>query len=96
MENLAKTCEQCHPGAGVQFAKGFLGHKEADPAHIPQVYWGEKFFFVFTRATLAGGVVLVVGPFWRRGVVDRIKRRRKPPEKEPREQQGDEGQDEEE
>jgi hypothetical protein len=79
MENLAKTCEQCHPGAGVEFAKGFLGHKEADPGHIPQVFWGERFFFLFTRVVLAGGVVLVVAPFWRMGV-DRIKRRRKPPE----------------
>jgi hypothetical protein len=81
MENLAKTCEQCHPGAGVEFAKGFLGHKEADPGHVPQVFWGERFFFLFTRVVLAGGVVLVVAPFWRMGV-DRIKRRRKPPEKE--------------
>ncbi len=81
MENLAKTCEQCHAGAGVEFAKGFLGHKEADPAHIPQVFWGERFFFVFTRVVLAGGVVLVVAPFGRRGV-DVIKRRRKPPKKE--------------
>ncbi len=81
MENLAKTCEQCHPGAGVDFAAGFLGHKEADTDHIPQVFWGERFFFVFTRVVLAGGVVLVAAPFWRWGV-DRIKRRRKPPEKE--------------
>lgn len=81
MENLAKTCEQCHPGAGVEFAEGFLGHKEADSRHIPQVYWGEKFFFVFTRVVLAGGVVLVVGPFGRWGV-EQIKRRRKPPRKE--------------
>ena len=81
MENLAKTCEQCHPGAGVEFAKGFLGHKEADPGHIPQVFWGERFFFVFTRVVLAGGVVLVVAPIGRMGI-DRIKRRRKPPEKE--------------
>jgi len=81
MENLAKTCEQCHPGAGVEFAEGFLGHKEADSRHIPQVYWGEKFFFVFTRVVLAGGVVLVVGPFGRWGV-EQIKRRRKPPGKE--------------
>jgi hypothetical protein len=81
MENLAKTCEQCHAGAGVEFAKGFLGHKEADPSHVPQVFWGERFFFLFTRVVLAGGVVLVVAPFWRMGV-DRIKRRRKPPEKE--------------
>ncbi len=24
LDNLAKTCEQCHPGAGVEFASGFL------------------------------------------------------------------------
>jgi hypothetical protein len=82
MENLAKTCEQCHPGAGVEFAKGFLGHKEAEPNHIPEVFWGEKFFFVLTRAVLAGGVLLVVAPFGRWGV-DRVKSRRKPHKEEP-------------
>lgn len=81
MENLAKTCEQCHPGAGVEFAQGFLGHKEADTDHIPQVYWGERFFYVFTRVVLAGGVVLVVAPFGR-WALDKVKGRRKPPDKE--------------
>jgi len=81
MENLAKTCEQCHPGAGVEFAKGFLGHKEADPSFVPQVYWGEKFFFVFTRVVLAGGILMVVMPVGRWGV-GRIKRNGKPPKKE--------------
>jgi hypothetical protein len=81
MDNLAKTCEQCHPGAGVEFAKGFLGHKEADSRHIPQVFWGEKFFFVFTRVVLGGGMLLVVAPFGRWGV-EQFKRRRKPPRKE--------------
>ncbi len=76
MENLAKTCEQCHTGAGVEFAKGFLGHKEADMSHVPQVFFGEKFFFVFTRVVLAGGVILVVAPFGRK-IVDRVK----PPKK---------------
>jgi nitrate/TMAO reductase-like tetraheme cytochrome c subunit len=78
MANLAKTCEQCHPGAGVEFAKGFLGHKEADPSHVPQVFWGEKFFFVFTRLVLGFGVVLVAAPIGRRLVVDRIKPPKKP------------------
>jgi hypothetical protein len=77
MENLAKTCEQCHPGAGVEFAKGFLGHKAAEPDNIPQVFWGEKFFYYLTRVVLASGVILVAGPLWRLGVVDTIKRRRK-------------------
>jgi nitrate/TMAO reductase-like tetraheme cytochrome c subunit len=81
MENLAKTCEQCHPGAGVEFAKGFLGHKEAEPDHIAPVFWGEKFFYVFTRVVLAGGVVLVAAPFGR-SIVNRVKRRREPPKKE--------------
>lgn len=81
MENLAETCEQCHPGAGVEFAQSFLGHKEADPDYVPQVYWGERFFYVFTRLVLAGGVVLVVAPFWRWGL-DKVKQRRKPPKDE--------------
>jgi nitrate/TMAO reductase-like tetraheme cytochrome c subunit len=87
MDNLAKTCEQCHPGAGIEFAKGFLGHQEAEPDHIPAVFWGEKFFFVFTRVVLAGGVVLVVAPLGRR-VVDRVR----PPKNKPptEEQQQDE------
>ncbi len=68
MENLARTCEQCHPGAGTRFASGFLGHKGAELNHIPQVYWGEKFFWVLTRATLAMGVLLVITPFGRWGV----------------------------
>ena len=81
MENLAQTCEQCHAGAGVEFAKGFLGHKAADPSFVPQVYWGEKFFYVFTRVILAGGVLMVVMPLGRWGV-GRIKRNGKPPKKE--------------
>ncbi|GEM_PF-1414247 len=58
--NLAKTCEQCHPGAGVTFAAGFLGHKEADPKFLPAVYWGERFFFVFTRIVLGMGILMVL------------------------------------
>ena len=86
MENLAKTCEQCHPGAGVEFAKGFLGHKEADPGFVPQVFWGERFFYVLTRVVLAGGVILVAGPFARRGVDSVRKRRRKPPKNDNEEE----------
>jgi hypothetical protein len=83
MANLAKTCEQCHPGAGVEFAKGFLGHKEADPTHVPQVFWGEKFFFVFTRLVLGFGVILVAAPIGRRVVVDRIKPPKTPAAEKP-------------
>ncbi|OFV81938.1 MAG: hypothetical protein A2W26_09010 [Acidobacteria bacterium RBG_16_64_8] len=81
MENLAKTCEQCHQGAGVDFASGFLGHKEANLDHVPQVFWGERFFYVFTRVVLGGGVLMVAMPIGR-WAVDRAKGKRKPPEEE--------------
>jgi hypothetical protein len=81
MENLAKTCEQCHPGAGAEFASGFLGHREAEPSFIPQVYWGEKFFFVFTRVVLGGGILMVLLPVGRMAA-GRIKRKAKPPKNE--------------
>jgi hypothetical protein len=68
MDNLVKTCEQCHPGAGVKFASGFLGHKAADPTFLPQVYWGEKFFSILIRVVLAGGVLLVALTIGRWGV----------------------------
>lgn len=59
ISNLANTCEKCHPGAGVTFASGFLGHKEANPDFLPTVYWGERFFYVLTRAVLAMGALMV-------------------------------------
>ena len=97
MSNLARTCEQCHPGAGTRFASGFLGHKGAELNHVPEVYWGEKFFYVLTRATLAMGVLLVITPFGRWGV-DKIRggkkrgrRRAKAPDQteEPVSEEGD-------
>ena len=59
VDNLAKTCEQCHPGAGVQFAKSFLGHKEASVQDSPVVFYAEKFFFILTTSVLGLGIFLV-------------------------------------
>jgi hypothetical protein len=60
LESLATTCEKCHPGAGIEFAKGFLGHKEASPQNIPAVYYAEKFFAVLLVTVLGIGAILVV------------------------------------
>lgn len=68
MQHLAQTCDQCHPGAGVKFASGFLGHKEANPDFLPPVYWGEKFFYVFTRVVLGLGALMVAFQLGRWGV----------------------------
>lgn len=59
-DNLADTCGGCHPGAGEQFASGWLGHKEATPQQFPVVYFAERFFFFLTSTVLAFGFVFMV------------------------------------
>lgn len=59
LTNLVATCEQCHPGAGENFAAGFLGHTEASPQSFPAVYYTERFFLVFTASVVTGGISLV-------------------------------------
>ncbi|MDP2932160.1 MAG: cytochrome c3 family protein [Chloroflexota bacterium] len=59
LDNLAKTCEQCHPGAGVEFAKGFLGHKEASPDNIPAAHYTENVFRVLLISVLTFGALVV-------------------------------------
>ncbi len=58
--NLANTCGGCHPGAGNQFASGWLGHKEATPQQFPVVYFAERFFFFFTSSVLTFGFIFMV------------------------------------
>ncbi|MBI4295428.1 MAG: hypothetical protein HY669_04595 [Chloroflexi bacterium] len=59
MENLVRTCEQCHSGAGINMASGFLGHKEATPERFPVVHWAERFFYVLTASVVSLGVIMV-------------------------------------
>lgn len=61
MDNLVKTCEQCHTGAGVEFARGFLGHKEASPKNIPMAYYVGKFFNYLLLSVVGFGALVVVG-----------------------------------
>jgi len=59
-ENLLKTCQQCHPGADVQFVRGFLGHKEASPNNVPVAYVTEIFFSILLKSVLGFGALVVV------------------------------------
>jgi hypothetical protein len=59
-DNLAKTCEQCHPGAGIEFASGFLGHEEASPQNVPVVYFTEKFFTGLLTVVVSFGFLVVI------------------------------------
>ena len=81
MDNLLKTCQSCHPNAGPEFVKGFLGHKAANSDLLPQVYWGGKAFYIFSRIMLASGLLIVltsislrVGPWAGRKIKDRRKK----------------------
>jgi nitrate/TMAO reductase-like tetraheme cytochrome c subunit len=58
--NLPATCGGCHPGAGEQFAAGWMGHKEATPQQFPAVYFAERFFFVLTSSVLTFGFIFMV------------------------------------
>ena len=60
LENLAKTCEQCHPGAGIEFAAGFLGHREASAQNIPAVHYTEILFNVLLITVLTFGAAVVI------------------------------------
>ncbi|MBI2865960.1 MAG: hypothetical protein HYX99_01190, partial [Chloroflexi bacterium] len=60
VENLSRTCEQCHPGSGTGFASGFLGHREATPENFPVVHYAERFFTFLTASVVALGVSLVL------------------------------------
>lgn len=59
-ENLSETCGSCHPGAGEEFAAGWLGHKEASPQQFPVVYFAERFFFFLTSSVLTFGFIFMV------------------------------------
>jgi len=61
VQNLAVTCEQCHPGAGEQFAAGFLGHREASVDNVPAAHYAENLFRTLLISVISFGVVVVVG-----------------------------------
>ncbi len=60
LDNLARTCEQCHPDAGVEFASGFLGHKEASPENIPVAHYTEILFTILLVSVVSLGALVVL------------------------------------
>jgi hypothetical protein len=80
MDNLLDTCRTCHPDAGPEFVKGFVGHKALNSDFLPQVYWSGRSFYIFSRAMLGGGMLIAATSIGLRGVpwvARRIRRRRK-------------------
>ncbi|MFH1646447.1 MAG: cytochrome c3 family protein [Chloroflexota bacterium] len=60
MDNLLKTCQQCHVDAGPQFVAGFLGHKEASTEHVPAAHYTEIIFRVILTTVIAFGAAVVI------------------------------------
>jgi nitrate/TMAO reductase-like tetraheme cytochrome c subunit len=60
MENLSSTCEQCHPGSGPEFAKSFMGHKQASPSYIPAAHYVEASFGFLLYVVLGMGAIVVL------------------------------------
>lgn len=60
LENLAETCEQCHHNAGINFASGFLGHKEASPENIPVAHYTEILFTILLISVVSFGALVVI------------------------------------
>jgi hypothetical protein len=60
MDNLVSTCTQCHPNAGTEFVKGFLGHKEASATTIPVAHYVERSFVFLLYAVMGFGAVIVL------------------------------------
>ncbi len=60
VDNLAATCEQCHHGAGEEFARSFLGHKEASPQNIPVAHYTEVFFTTILWSVLSFGALVAI------------------------------------
>lgn len=60
LDNLVRTCEQCHPGAGVEFARGFLGHSEASTENVPQAHFAEVLFTILTTGVIAFAMAIMV------------------------------------
>lgn len=60
LESLTETCEKCHEGAGTEFARGFLGHREASPNNIPAAHNAEIIFKFLLISVLAFGAFVVI------------------------------------
>ncbi len=60
MDNLSKTCEKCHQGAGVKFASSFLGHEtSADTTNKP-VHTTETVFSTLLKVVVAAGAIIII------------------------------------
>jgi predicted CXXCH cytochrome family protein len=64
-ENLARTCERCHAGAGTSFPSAWLSHYEPSWEKAPLVYAVRVGYLVLIPFMIGGLVLQVLLHFWR-------------------------------
>ena len=72
--NLQKTCQQCHPDAGITFPQAWLSHYSPTWEDTPMLY-AVTTFYKFLVPTLIGGFLVYIALDARRRIAHKLKQR---------------------
>jgi predicted CXXCH cytochrome family protein len=71
-QNLLKTCQKCHPGAGPNWTGAWTGHNKISLERTPFLFYVDKFYISFTPFILWMCIIYVVLQIIR-SIVDRVR-----------------------
>ena len=72
--NLQKTCQQCHPDAGITFPQAWLSHYSPTWENTPALY-AVTTFYKFLVPALISGFLVYIALDARRRIADKLKKR---------------------
>jgi hypothetical protein len=72
-ENLAATCQRCHPESDLDFPDSWMSHYIPSPEHSPLVYYVQLVYNILIPTVIGGMVLFVATDFTRKQIIDRIK-----------------------
>jgi len=72
-DNLLKTCQECHPGAGPNWTNAWTGHHKISLERTPFLFYVDAFYISFTRFILWLSIGYVALQAFR-SIVDRLRR----------------------
>lgn len=75
-ENLAATCQRCHPESNLDFPESWMSHYIPSPEHSPLVYYVQLVYNILIPTVIGGMVFFVATDINRKHIIDRIKARR--------------------
>ena len=80
-QNILSACQRCHPDATTNFPDAWLSHYIPSPQKYPVVYYVNLFYKFFIPGVLGVMGVFVVSDIYRKGFVNRKRKRMAPAEK---------------